>query len=344
MATSNDLLIKQRSVIEFLAAEGCSAANIHARMKTVESSKRPSRPAWSERSKQRAVKRVLDNLPDDNARRELAVHKVLRTIGSVTNPAPASAQLETVPEDVEPEPVSVISKLERAVKSRRVVIQNATDFFAFCKTHLVKPDQVDGKCSHYRRNFILVRSEEIQRKAKDELYPVKGTRAFHSIKSIGELELKVRPLTCFCHGCETGTMNCDNDSHVELWKVVKIKIKRHALVDDSSVPTIEQNLRVQSNFASPTPNSSNGVPSSASIVMEPFSQHVNQETPSSKDGTSSLVYQGQEDNNHPAEDLEGSQVMEDDADVQRFLENLVQEACEEVTDSSRNLFADIMNL
>ncbi|GFN98003.1 mariner transposase [Plakobranchus ocellatus] len=35
MATSNDLLIKQRSVIEFLAAEGCSAANIRARMKTV---------------------------------------------------------------------------------------------------------------------------------------------------------------------------------------------------------------------------------------------------------------------------------------------------------------------
>ncbi|GFO00549.1 transposase [Plakobranchus ocellatus] len=35
MATSNDLLIKQSSVIEFLAAEGCSAANIHARMKTV---------------------------------------------------------------------------------------------------------------------------------------------------------------------------------------------------------------------------------------------------------------------------------------------------------------------
>ncbi|GFO41441.1 histone-lysine N-methyltransferase SETMAR-like protein [Plakobranchus ocellatus] len=35
MATSHDLLIKQRSVIEFLAAEGCSALNIHARMKTV---------------------------------------------------------------------------------------------------------------------------------------------------------------------------------------------------------------------------------------------------------------------------------------------------------------------
>ncbi|GFN80832.1 transposase [Plakobranchus ocellatus] len=35
MATSNDLLIKQRSVIEFLAAEGCSAENIHAKMKTV---------------------------------------------------------------------------------------------------------------------------------------------------------------------------------------------------------------------------------------------------------------------------------------------------------------------
>ncbi|GFO12656.1 histone-lysine N-methyltransferase SETMAR [Plakobranchus ocellatus] len=37
MATSNDLLIKQHSVVQFLAAEGCSAANIHARMKTVNS-------------------------------------------------------------------------------------------------------------------------------------------------------------------------------------------------------------------------------------------------------------------------------------------------------------------
>ncbi|GFO24543.1 histone-lysine N-methyltransferase SETMAR-like protein [Plakobranchus ocellatus] len=35
MATSNDLLIKQRCVIEFLAVEGCCAANIHARVKTV---------------------------------------------------------------------------------------------------------------------------------------------------------------------------------------------------------------------------------------------------------------------------------------------------------------------
>ncbi|GFO02673.1 transposase [Plakobranchus ocellatus] len=35
MAMSNDLLIKQRSVIEFLAAEVCSAANTHARIKTV---------------------------------------------------------------------------------------------------------------------------------------------------------------------------------------------------------------------------------------------------------------------------------------------------------------------
>ncbi|GFS23648.1 hypothetical protein ElyMa_006983200 [Elysia marginata] len=38
MATSNDLLIKKlekRPVIEFFAAEVCSATNIHTRMKTV---------------------------------------------------------------------------------------------------------------------------------------------------------------------------------------------------------------------------------------------------------------------------------------------------------------------
>ncbi|GFO27660.1 transposase [Plakobranchus ocellatus] len=35
MATSTDLLIKQHFLVKFLAAEGCSAANIYARMKTV---------------------------------------------------------------------------------------------------------------------------------------------------------------------------------------------------------------------------------------------------------------------------------------------------------------------
>ena len=35
MASANDLLVKQRSVTEFLTAEGCSAVNIHQRMKSV---------------------------------------------------------------------------------------------------------------------------------------------------------------------------------------------------------------------------------------------------------------------------------------------------------------------
>ncbi|GFR85438.1 histone-lysine N-methyltransferase SETMAR [Elysia marginata] len=35
MATSDDLLIKQRSVVEILAAGGCCAANIYARIKIV---------------------------------------------------------------------------------------------------------------------------------------------------------------------------------------------------------------------------------------------------------------------------------------------------------------------
>ena len=35
MASANDLLVKQRSVIEFLTAEGCSAVNIHQRIESV---------------------------------------------------------------------------------------------------------------------------------------------------------------------------------------------------------------------------------------------------------------------------------------------------------------------
>ena len=35
MVTSNDLLLKQRAVIELLSAEGCSAVNIYERLKCV---------------------------------------------------------------------------------------------------------------------------------------------------------------------------------------------------------------------------------------------------------------------------------------------------------------------
>ncbi|KAK3725597.1 hypothetical protein RRG08_043015 [Elysia crispata] len=45
--------------------------------------------------------------------------------------------------------------VKQAVKSRRVVIQLASDFFAFCKTHLMKPDLFEEKCCHYRRDFHL---------------------------------------------------------------------------------------------------------------------------------------------------------------------------------------------
>lgn len=114
-------------------------------------------------------------------------------------------------------------------QARRVTIQTALNFFAFCKTHLVKPDQVNDACSHYRRDFIFVKSEEIDRKKeKDELYTIKGTRGFHNVKSTGHLKLKVQPLSCYCHGCEAGTM-CYNETHVEPWKDIKIRVKHRVI-------------------------------------------------------------------------------------------------------------------
>ncbi|GFN93504.1 histone-lysine N-methyltransferase SETMAR [Plakobranchus ocellatus] len=69
MATSNDLLIKQRSVIEFLAAEGCSAANIHAGMKTVYVHFRLCSSLMALKLRLRRVRRDKDSiLQHDNAR------------------------------------------------------------------------------------------------------------------------------------------------------------------------------------------------------------------------------------------------------------------------------------
>ena len=114
-------------------------------------------------------------------------------------------------------------KVTQAVKSRRVVIQSASDFFAYCKTHLTKPDYVNGSCCHYRRDFILVESSSINRGEREELRPVNGIRLLHSIRSKGPYCVQVRSLTCSCHGCETGTRGCFNTSHVEQWKEVQLR-------------------------------------------------------------------------------------------------------------------------
>ena len=118
--------------------------------------------------------------------------------------------------------------ITQAVKARRVIVQSAAHFFAYCKTHLVKPDFNDGQREHYRRDFIFVTTADISRsEVKDDFVTVKGTRTFHSIKSVGPLAIQTRSLSCFCHGCENDNGSLYfNDTHVDPWKHVEIKVKR----------------------------------------------------------------------------------------------------------------------
>ena len=114
----------------------------------------------------------------------------------------------------------------QAVKSRRVIVQSAASFYAFCKTHLYKADyNKDNTCCHYRRDFILVTSHDIDRDRPGDLHPVQGTRSLHSVKANGPNQLRVRTLTCYCHGCETGG-ECYNAVLVEPWKDVELKFKK----------------------------------------------------------------------------------------------------------------------
>ena len=81
----------------------------------------------------------------------------------------------------------VKSKVSQLIKSQGLLINNAPAFYAVAKQHLTKGSvNRDGTCEHYRRTFILVRSDEIDRdstvrKERAKAVTVEGTRKLHCV-------------------------------------------------------------------------------------------------------------------------------------------------------------------
>ena len=115
----------------------------------------------------------------------------------------------------------VKSAAMRAIKCRRSVIQDASDFYNFGAKTLSK----QGSCAnHYLRQFVFVSTETVKAERAKSTFqpkPISGTRAIQVVQSWDKGQsLRHRTLSCFCAGCEDGG-NCQNADYVDDWEYFK---------------------------------------------------------------------------------------------------------------------------
>ncbi|XP_069137185.1 uncharacterized protein [Argopecten irradians] len=102
---------------------------------------------------------------------------------------------------------------ELYVRSRQGIIQNAQDFYNFCKGNMTIDNT--SQCEHKKRVFFF--EERINRETTPELRTIKGTQQLHSVRSVRPGLVKVRKLSCFCRGC-LNDGECQNQLFVDHWE------------------------------------------------------------------------------------------------------------------------------
>ena len=139
----------------------------------------------------------------------------------------------------------VKSKIHQLIKSTGIVINNASTFFAGAKVHLSKAARSnDGKCAHYRRSFILVTPDEIDRtsqvrKEREKVKTLNGTRQLHSVMGLNAGVVKVRDLTCLCDKCLSGDGSdspCVNSRYIGPWRVAALKKQNQREEQSEPIP------------------------------------------------------------------------------------------------------------
>ena len=111
------------------------------------------------------------------------------------------------------------------IKARKVIINNAHDFFRYCQEKYQTPEAEEGKCQHYRVHFQFIKKGDVKRHQDcniDKAIP--GTRSIFSVRNTEQpLTLKVKQIPCICPHCikEDG-QQCLNFPYSDPWKEVKL--------------------------------------------------------------------------------------------------------------------------
>ena len=115
---------------------------------------------------------------------------------------------------------------DEAVRSGKVTIQDAKDFYSWSK--------VSGLS---KMSFLFVSNKECaltaSEIAKSPLCPVKNTMKVHAVKGLGNSSIAVRDVSCYCRTCRVGEM-CEGYSEV------LIKPSKQTEPDSSGLKSKEQ--------------------------------------------------------------------------------------------------------
>ena len=112
------------------------------------------------------------------------------------------------------------------IKSRKVIINNAHDFFRSCKDDYETPTPAEGTCQHYRVIFQFLHPSQIRRHQDCDLdEAVTGTQNIYSVRNISEpLSLKICNVPCLCMACISGNGEvCANAQFTDDWRNVQLK-------------------------------------------------------------------------------------------------------------------------
>ena len=110
------------------------------------------------------------------------------------------------------------------IKTRHFIVQNAKDFYNYCREFYETPDLEEDCCQHYKVKFQYVRPSDIRRHNNADLDThVEGTHDLYSVRNTKEpLELKVRKVPCLCEACIKEEGECLNKEYTDPWKLVKL--------------------------------------------------------------------------------------------------------------------------
>ena len=111
------------------------------------------------------------------------------------------------------------------IKARHVIINDANDFFRYCKAEYETPEIGQWQCQHYKVTFLFLCASDICRHHDCNLKDaVTGTRRIYSVRnSPHPLKLKICNIPCSCTSCLLDNQeHCKNSNYADPWREVDL--------------------------------------------------------------------------------------------------------------------------
>ena len=104
-----------------------------------------------------------------------------------------------------------------AIKSGTAIIGDAKDLFDYCFSSKLNKQPSDTECTHFRRSFFWIPTDDISRYKQRTVKTLKGTRALHSVRCVEQHVVLTRQLSCSCPACSRGVAEASSQARLNCW-------------------------------------------------------------------------------------------------------------------------------